>query len=137
MNAVLVDTDVVSYLFKRDTRGALYEPHLKGRSQFISFMTLAELEWWAQVRHWGQRRRTDLENYLHRYTVIDSDRSLCQHWATVRHQAQQAGREIAPADAWIAATAILYQIPLITHNRSDFDWINDLTMISEAPQDRY
>ena len=44
MDAVLVDTDVVSYIFKRDTRGALYDPHLDGRSQFISFMTLAELE---------------------------------------------------------------------------------------------
>ena len=44
MDPVLVDTDVVSYIFKLDTRGAQYEPHLDGRSQFVSFMTIAELE---------------------------------------------------------------------------------------------
>lgn len=133
MNAVLVDTDVVSYIFKCDTRGALYDPHLNGKSQFISFMTVAELEWWATVRNWGAGRRSELENYLHRYTVIDSDRPLCRQWAVVRQQAQQAGRVIAPADAWIAATASLYQVPLVTHNRSHFDWVNGLTVISAAP----
>lgn len=132
MNAVLVDTDVVSFIFKLDTRGTLYEPHLSGVGQFASFMTIAELEWWAGVRNWGTRRRTDLEAYLQRYTVIDSDRSLCRQWAEVRLQAQRAGRVIAPADAWVAATALLYKLPLVTHNRADFDWIGGLTVISEA-----
>ncbi len=132
MNAVLVDTDVVSYIFKRDTRGALYDPHLNGRSQFVSFMTIAEHEWWATVRNWGAVRRSELENYLRLYTVIDSDRPLCRQWAVVRHQAKRVGRVVAPADAWIAATATLYQIPLVTHNRSHFDWIGGLTVISEA-----
>lgn len=133
MNAVLVDTDVVSYIFKRDTRGALYDHHLNGRSQFVSFMTIAELEWWATVRNWGAVRRSELENYLRLYTVIDSDRPLCRQWAVVRNQAKQVGRVITPADAWIAATASLYQIPLVTHNRSHFEWISGLTVISEAP----
>lgn len=44
MPVVIVDTDVVSYLFKGDTRGDLYEPHLVGALTAISFMTLAELE---------------------------------------------------------------------------------------------
>lgn len=123
---------VVSYIFKLDTRGALYEPHLNGKSQFISFMTITELEWWATVRNWGRQRRVDLESYLQRYTVIESDRSICRQWAAVRYRAQQAGRVIAPADTWIAATALLYQMPLMTHNRTDFDWINGLTVISET-----
>jgi predicted nucleic acid-binding protein len=41
--AVVVDTDVISFLYKGDTRGALYKPHLDGQFMFISFMTLAEL----------------------------------------------------------------------------------------------
>lgn len=28
--ALVVDTDVVSFIFKRDTRAALYAPHLSG-----------------------------------------------------------------------------------------------------------
>jgi tRNA(fMet)-specific endonuclease VapC len=44
MNAAVVDTDVVSMLFKGDTRAFAFLPHITGRLLGISFMTLAELE---------------------------------------------------------------------------------------------
>ena len=43
MNAAIVDTDVVSMLFKGDTRAQAYRPHITDRLLGISFMTLAEL----------------------------------------------------------------------------------------------
>ncbi len=36
------------------------------------------------------------------------------------------------ADAWIAATALLYGAPLVTHNRSDYLGVPELTIISES-----
>ena len=54
---VVVDTDVVSYLFKQDTRADLYKPHLQGHLLLISPMTRAELEAWALERNWGRPRR--------------------------------------------------------------------------------
>jgi hypothetical protein len=53
MNAAIVDTDVVSMLFKGDTRAVAYQPHITGRLLGISFMTLAELERWGLERDWG------------------------------------------------------------------------------------
>lgn len=47
MTPVVVDTDVVSFLFKNDTRAQAYLPHLQDRQWLISFMTEAELEQWA------------------------------------------------------------------------------------------
>ena len=44
MKAAIVDTDVVSMLFKGDTRAPAYRVHVTGRLLGISFMTLAELE---------------------------------------------------------------------------------------------
>ena len=44
MDAALVDTDVVSFTFKRDTRHHLYRPHLDGKLLSLSFMTVAELD---------------------------------------------------------------------------------------------
>jgi hypothetical protein len=41
---VIVDTDVVSFIFKGDTRGALYRPHLDGQITVIAAQTRAELE---------------------------------------------------------------------------------------------
>jgi hypothetical protein len=44
MNAAIVDTDVVSMLFKGDSRAQRYRGHITGRLLGISFMSLAELE---------------------------------------------------------------------------------------------
>ena len=44
MYAAIVDTDVVSMLFKGDTRALAYRPHIIGRLLWISIMTLAEFE---------------------------------------------------------------------------------------------
>ena len=43
MTTVLLDTNIVSYLFKGDSRAALYAPHLLGRELAIAMMTVAEL----------------------------------------------------------------------------------------------
>ncbi|HMV48611.1 MAG TPA: hypothetical protein PLD20_33115 [Blastocatellia bacterium] len=35
------------------------------------------------------------------------------------------------SDAWIAAAALLYDVPLVTHNVADFVGITGLTLITE------
>jgi hypothetical protein len=47
---VVVDTDVVSFIFKNHAIGLRYDPELAGRVALISFMTVAELERWAVQR---------------------------------------------------------------------------------------
>lgn len=129
--AVVVDTDVVSFLYKRDTRAALYRPHLDGQLPIISFMTLAELELWTLARDWGARRRRDLIGYLRRYSVEQSSPELCRRWAEASDSARRAGRPILTGDAWVAATALTYGVPLVTNNPDDFAGVSGLTVISE------
>lgn len=50
--------------------------------------------------------------------------------ADVTVAAQAAGRRIECADAWIAATAVLYDAPLITHNRVDYLGVPGLIVMS-------
>src|SRR5687767_2855832 len=117
MRSMVVDTDVVSYIYKKDTRAALYEPHIEDAVTVISFMTLAEMERWALARNWGAKRRAEmLEKVLGRFAVIESDHALCRQWAVVTEIARRQGRKIETADVWIAATAILYGSELVTHN---------------------
>ena len=129
--ALVVDTDVASFLFKKDTRAALYVPHLSGHMLAISFQTLAELELWAIAANWGDRRRQQLARYLRRYIVEDSSPALGRRWAEVVNDARRRGRPVAVADAWIAATALLLDVPLVTHNRGDFSSVSGLVVISE------
>jgi len=130
MNAAIVDTDVVSMLCKGDTRALAYRPHLTGRLLGISFMTLAELERWALERAWGQRRKLELAQHLTRYAVLPVSRELCAKWAEVSFAARRKGRPIQTADAWIAASALYYQVPLITNNRSDYSVVDGLLLLS-------
>jgi predicted nucleic acid-binding protein len=48
------------------------------------------------------------------------------------NKARLRGKPIAPADAWIAATSLLLDIPLVTHNGAHYAGIDDLRVISEA-----
>jgi tRNA(fMet)-specific endonuclease VapC len=129
---LVVDTDVVSFLFKGDSRAAAYRPHLDGRLLVISFMTLAELYQWALAHQWGERRRADLDAHLARFTVLPYDRDLCRWWAAASVEARRSGRPIQCADAWIAATALSYGVPLVTHNAEDYAGVTGLTVITEG-----
>jgi predicted nucleic acid-binding protein len=107
MNAVVVETDIVSYLFKGHPVASLYKTDLTGRALVISFMTLAELERWPIQARWGERKRQLLQDYLEPFVVMPWDRALCTTWAEVMVGARTKGFRIDCADAWIAATALL------------------------------
>lgn len=130
MPRVVVDTDVVSFIFKNHPIGALYEADLAGCTLLISFMTLAELDRWAIQSKWGAARREWLRLYLEGFVILPYSRSLCAMWAEVTVAAQTSGRRIECADAWIAATALRYDIPLVTHNRGDYLGVPGLKLIS-------
>ena len=130
--AIVVDTDVVSYIVKGDTRGALYRPHLAGQVASISFMTLAELERWTLVANCGARRRQQLKTHLRRYVVQHSSAQVCRLWAATMNETRRAGTPMSVADAWVAATALHLQLPLVTHNRTHFAGVAGLTIISES-----
>jgi predicted nucleic acid-binding protein len=130
MSDVVVDTDVLSFLFKRDTRARLYRPHLLGRTLYVSFMTVAELRRWALASKWGPAKVAQLDRYLQRFAVVLVDLPLCEKWAEVMQAADKAGQPMGVADAWIAATALALSCPLVTHNAPDFQGVSALTVIT-------
>ena len=120
MKPVVLDTDVVSFLFKSDTRAQIYLPELQDRQWFISFMTEAELEQWALLANWSEKRVDWLRLFLSHFEVVPSSHDLDLKRAEARVGARRNGRRIETADAWIAATALLYDVPLLTHNKADY-----------------
>ena len=129
---IIVDTDVVSFLLKNDTRAQAYRPHLQDKLLAFSFMTVAELYRWAYVRNWGKSRLAWLEEQLRTYVIVPFDLELCKCWADICTTRQRQGKPISAQDAWVAATARHYGCPLVTHNHEDFANIPNLTVISET-----
>ena len=93
-------------------------------------MTLGELLEGANRAHWGIKKRRRLDLVLSSYLLVHSSLPLCEIWARMRTERRQ--QPIAVDDAWIAATALAYDCPLITHNPEDFRGIAGLTVITEA-----
>jgi predicted nucleic acid-binding protein len=129
---IVVDTDVVSFLFKNHPLALRYAPELKGFVGLISFMTVAEMEQWSIQHGWSEQRRRWLRLHLSRFTIVRSSEDLCRKWAEVMVAARAAGRRIECADAWVAATALLYDAPFATHNRKDYLGVPGLRLISYA-----
>lgn len=130
--SLLIDTDVVSFTYKKDSRAELYEPYLKKDFLIISFMTLAELNFWTLSNNWGEKRKANFAEFLKDYLVIYPDDKLCEIWAEIMSDARKKGRPIDTADAWIASAALLFDIPVVTHNRKHFERVENLQIISEA-----
>lgn len=127
MRAVVVDTSVVSYLLKEHTLAPRYWDLLRGNLLGISFMSVAELYRWPLERQWGAAKIVQLKSHLRSYTVLASDDAMCWTWGRLM---SAKGRPISAADAWIAASALRYSAPLVTHNAQHFSRIEGLEVLT-------
>jgi predicted nucleic acid-binding protein len=66
---------------------------------------------------------------MKRSVSVPSSRDLVVKWAMVMVAAQSLGRRIDVADAWIAATALLYDAPLVTNNPGDYQGVPRLRLL--------
>lgn len=134
MDAVLLDTDVFSFLIKgdNDTRAALYRPHVKNKTIALSFVSIGEIFAWGEIRQWSARRRASVEQRIKAAVVVPYDLDLCREYGKVRAETTKKGLTVGANDLWIATCAIRHSLPLVTHNLKHFANIPRLTVISEA-----
>ena len=101
----------------------LLKDHLPG----VSFMTVAELYCWPFRRNWSDRRIVELRQFLEGYAVLRHSEPINWEWAKIKCR---RGRPIADSDAWIAATAVFYGAPLVTHNPRHFLHVEGLKVLT-------
>ncbi len=137
MDVILLDTNVFSYLLRQgDTRASLYRPHIQDRVLMVSFITVGELYYWAERRKWGLERVRFLEEGIRAASVVPYNLEICKTYAKLKcglMTPSGSHRLVGDNDLWIAACAVRYGIPLVTHNRHHFEGIPGLKIISEAP----
>lgn len=127
---VIIDTNVVSYLMRRDSLAEQYRRHVEGRLAGIAFITVGELYYGAEKKGWGERRRRELETMLRNFIVVSYDHEIARCYGRLVARRQRDGRPIAPNDAWIAACAVRHEVALVTHNEKDFKGVPSLEIIT-------
>ncbi len=132
MDAVLLDTDVFSYLIRPgDTRGERYGSHVRAKTVALSFITVGELYVWAEKKGWSGRTLGQFEERLRAAVIVPYDLELCKTYGRVK-VSLPVGRVVPPNDLWIAVCAIRHSIPLVTNNPKHYEGIPGLKVITEA-----
>lgn len=119
MPDVVVDTDVASVLQKARAPDWVVR-QVVGARVWLTFVTVAELWKWAEVRSWGERNRSRLDSWIRARPLIPYDLDVARWWARLSAGAQSRGRPRPQNDTWIAACCLRHKLPLVTLNRSDF-----------------
>ncbi|HKS94555.1 MAG TPA: PIN domain-containing protein [Terriglobia bacterium] len=118
MDAVLLDTDVFSYLLRAgDARGEPYRKHVQGKTIVLSFVTLGELYYGAIKRGWSAKTLASLEQRLKVAVVVPYDTEICKTYGRLRATLRTASgshRSVFQNDLWIAACAVRHSLPLVT-----------------------
>jgi len=93
---------------------------------FISVVTLAELRYGVERLAAGARRRR-LEEWLGRELplrfegrMLPVDADVAEAWGETVSRSEAMGRPIGAMDAFLAATAEVHQLTLVTRDVSDF-----------------
>jgi predicted nucleic acid-binding protein len=97
-----------------------YAKHVYGHRVAIAPQTVAEARYGALKAAWGPRRLRELANATDLVRVLPVDLETVETVAEVRNECRLVGHALHQrahnADLWIAATAILWGIPLVAHD---------------------
>ena len=124
----LLDTNLVSEWVKLhpDSGVVAWLANADEDRIFISVVTLAELRHGVEGLPPGQRHRRLNEWLQHelplRFSgrVLPIDAAVADAWGQIVARREALGRPISTMDAFIAATARVYNLTLATRNVSDF-----------------
>jgi predicted nucleic acid-binding protein len=124
----LIDTNIISEARKRAKANggvrAFFQRVSRERSPvFISVITVGELRRGVElIRHRGDRRQAErLETWLeallieYQDSILDFDQDIAQLWGRLR-----VPRPENALDKQIAATALIYDLTVVTRNQADF-----------------
>lgn len=68
--------------------------------------------------------------FLARYPVLHSDAATVRSYAGIYADLRGRGVMIGPNDLWIAASALVNGLPLLTRNTTDFGYVEGLDVVN-------
>jgi len=128
---VLFDTNIAIFLAQGREFGQRYRPHVEGKIPALSFASAAKLLLTARRAGKPDQALEYWRTHLPYYVVLFPDLQMCSLWSQIVATLRLKGISRQDNDLWVAATALRYDLPLITHNPKHFSDIAGLNVITE------
>jgi tRNA(fMet)-specific endonuclease VapC len=124
----LLDTDTCSAYVKGNP--LVFNRFLQyGGGLSISTITLGELFTWALRAHAPRRRLQDVQDLLKLVSLRDVTRDVAVKFGEIRAALLDQGLPVGEMDLLNAATSLVHNLTLVTHNRADYANIPNLTVV--------
>jgi len=139
LDRVVLDTNVLSYFLRESLIGAQYKRLVAGQVMCVACVTPEELYYGAERCKWGPRRRRSLEAVFADCVLLPVSFEIAKVSARLRAERARVGRPIERADAWIAASALGLDLPLVTHDHDFYgiDGLRLVTLLDRHPVDSH
>ena len=121
----MLDTETCIYARKRS---AGFEPRLPLHDCGISIIVLGESEWGVSRSPHVDENRAGLRDLLAAVRVVDLDAAVARQYGQLRAHLRSIGQMIGSNDFWIAAHAPALDVPLITHDLSEFQRVRSFAV---------
>lgn len=124
----ILDTDICS-AFLKGNRAVWQHCMLHTGQLSVSVITAAELFSWASRATAPPKRLRNLLDFLVDVTVLDITPEVARQFGELDAGMLDVGQRAPPMDLLIAATAILHNLTVVTHNSKDFSAVPGLTVV--------
>ena len=126
----LVDSDWgIDYLHQREPIVRRLE-ELRPDGLGLSIVSVAELYEGAFHSMDPQAERLALRNFLADFEIVHLDEEICRIFGQQRGRLRVAGNLIGDMDILIGATALRYNLTLLTNNFRHFNRLDGLSIVS-------
>jgi len=124
----LLDTDICSAILRGHPKAFARSIQHSGRL-YLSTITQGELLGWVRRKNSPMRRQEAAIEFIRNTRLLDVDRLVAEKFGDIRADLLDRGRPKAKADLFIAATALVHDLTLVTHNISDFEYVPTLKLV--------
>ena len=125
----ILDTNTLIYYFKNQGNVAQNLEAVSPENIVISTIVLFELQVGLAKSMSPTKRSQQLQQLLHRVTLVPFDRDAALAAGTICAQLEQQGTPIGPMDILIAGTAVALQGTIVTRNGREFSRIVGLPIV--------
>ena len=121
----LIDTNICSAYLKGDSR--VWNKFMQYSGGLgISVVTAGELWTWVSRGNVSEKSRKSVIDFIDAIDIVDIDLKVALRFGELRGAMLAQGTPIPDMDSLIAATALVGNLTVVTHNVSDFQPVPDL-----------